>query len=120
MKTLFTITFVVGLLFSLGFILFPGAMISSYGITENPLANSLIRNTGATLLGLVIFVWFGRSSSNPELHRAVLISMFLYWLVSSVTFAIGMLSGLFSVMGWGTVALHIGFLIAYGVFLFKK
>jgi hypothetical protein len=120
MKTLFTITFAVGLLFSLGFIIFPELMISSYGIIDNTLANLLIRNTGATLLGLVVFVWFGIKTSNQELHQAILISMSVYWLVSAFTLVLGMFSGLFSSMGWITVTLHVGFFIAYIIFLFKK
>jgi len=120
MKTLFIVTFIVGLVFSLGFIIIPGQIISGYGITDNSLANSLIRNTGATLLGLVVFVWFGTRSTNQELHRAILISMSVYWLVSSVTMTLGMFAGVFSFMGWATVAMHVGFLIAYLIFLFKN
>jgi hypothetical protein len=33
---------------------------------------------------------------------------------------IAQLAGIFNVMGWTTIGLHIGFLIAYGVFAFKK
>ena len=32
---------------------------------------------------------------------------------------IGQLSGVFNVMGWGTVALYLDFLIVFGIFLFK-
>jgi len=35
MKTLFIVTFIVGLVFSLGFIIIPGQIISGYGITDN-------------------------------------------------------------------------------------
>ena len=120
MKTLFTITLVVELIFAVGFIAAPGAMFGTFGVTPNEFATSLVRLFGSALLGFVVLLWYGRSSDNQELHRAILVSMFTYWLVSSVLMVLAQLAGLFNVMGWGTVALHIGFLIAYGVFIFKK
>jgi hypothetical protein len=120
MITLFTVTLVVELIFALGFILAPGMLFGTFGVTPSPFASSLARLFGSALLGFVVLLWQGRSSANPELHRAVLFTMFTYWLVSSVLLVWAQLSGLFNIMGWGTVAMHIGFLIAYGVFILKK
>lgn len=120
MKTLFTITLIVELIFAIGFIAVPGAMFGTFGVTPNEFGISLARLFGSALLGFVVLLWYGRSSTNSELHRAILVSMFTYWLVSSVLMILAQLSGLFNVMGWGTVALHIGFLIAYGICIFKK
>lgn len=120
MKTLFTITLVVELIFAAGFIAAPGTMFGTFGVTPDEFGTSLARLFGSALLGFVVLLWYGRSSTNQELHRAILFSMFTYWLVSSVLMVLAQLSGLFNVMGWATVALHIVFLIAYGVFIFKK
>ena len=120
MKTLFTVTIIIELLFAVGFIAAPGTMFSTFGVTPDAFATSLIRLFGSALLGFVVLLWYGRSSSDPALHRVVLKSLFTYWLVSSVLMVMAQLAGLFNVMGWATVGLHIGFLIAYGYFIFKK
>ena len=120
MKTLFTITLVIELIFALGFLAVPGMMFNTFGVTPDAFAISLIRTFGSALLGFVVLLWYGRSSDNHELQRAVLASMFAYWLVSSVVMLLAQLAGLFNVMGWGVVVLHIGFAIAYGYSIFKK
>jgi len=119
MKTLFTITMIVGLVFGLGFVIVPEMMLSTYGITDNPAANALTRNSGTALLGFAVLLWYARKSTNPEVHKTALATMFGYWLLSSITMIISQLSGVFSTAGWGTVALHLGFLIVFGIFVFK-
>ena len=120
MRNLFSVTLIVGLVFGLGFVIVPGIMLlSTYGITDNPAANAIARNGGTTLLSFVVLLWYGRKSKNPEVHKTVLTTMFAYWLLSSITMIIAQLSGVFSMLGWGGVALHLGFLIVFGIFLFK-
>ena len=119
MKTLFTITLLVGLIFGLGFVIFPGMMLSINGITDNPAANALTRNSGTALLGFVVLLWYARKSTNPEVHKTALATMFGYWLFSSITMIISQISGVFSMAGWGTVALHLGFLIVFGIFVLR-
>ena len=120
MKTLFTITLIVELIFALGFLAAPGTMFNTFGVTPDDLGTSLIRTLGSSLLSFVVLLWFGRSSDNSEVHRAVLVSMLTYWLVSSVLMLTAPLSGLFNVMGWGVILMHFGFTIAYAYFIFKK
>lgn len=120
MKTLFTITLIVELIFALGFIAAPGLMFNTFGVTPSPFATSLIRIFGSALLGFVVMLWHGRSSSSGDLHKAILHSMFTYWLFSSVFMIMAQLAGIFNAMGWATIVLHVGFLIAYGFYAFKK
>ena len=120
MKTLFTITLVVELIFALGFLAVPGMMFNTFGVTPDAFATALIRMFGSALLGFVVLLWYGRSSGDQGLHRAVLVSMFVYWLVSTVLLLLAQLAGLFNAMGWGVIVLHIGFTIAYGYSIFKK
>lgn len=119
MKTLFTITIVVELIFALGFLIIPGVMFNTFGATPDAFATSLIRIFGSALLGFVVLLWYGRASESQEFHKAVLVSMFTYWLLSSIFMLMAQLSGLFNGMGWGAVFLHIGFAIAYGYSIFK-
>ena len=120
MKTLFTITLIVALIFGLGFIFIPGFLLSTYGILDNPSANVLIRNMGTALLGFATLLWFGIKVNTPAMSKAVLTAMTVYWLLSSITIAIGQITVISSFMGWATVALHMGFLVVYAYFLLKK
>jgi len=120
MKTLFVITLFVALAFGLGFIFIPGFLLSTYGILDNPNANALIRNMGTALLGFAALLWFGIKVNTPAMSKAVLTSMSVYWLLSSITIAIWQLTVISSFMGWATVALHMGFLIVYGYYLVKE
>jgi hypothetical protein len=49
MKTLFTITLVVELIFAIGFIAIPGLMFGTFGVTPNEFATSLARLFGSAL-----------------------------------------------------------------------
>jgi hypothetical protein len=120
MKTLFTITLIVELIFALGFIAVPGTLFGTFGVVPDAFGTSLARLFGSALLGFVVLLYYARASASPDLQKATIRSLFIYWLVSSVLMIIAQLAGIFNVMGWTTIGLHIGFLIAYGVFAFKK
>lgn len=119
MKTLFTVALIGELLFAIGFLVAPGAMIGPDGANVSGFVN-FARLFGSALLGLVVLLWYGRSSTNPEVHRVVLVSLFAYWLVSSVLMLLVQLSAAANPAGWVPLVYHLGFLIAFGVFVFKK
>ena len=119
MTTLFTVTLIVELLFAIGFIVAPGPLFSTFGVTTDAFSSALIRMFGSALLGFVVLLWHGRSSTSAEVHRTVLWSMFTYWLISSILMVVAQLGGVFNSMGWATVGLHVGFLVAYALFLFR-
>jgi len=120
MLTLFTVTLIVELLFALGFIAVPGVLFGSFGVTPDAFGLALARMFGSALLAFVILLYYARAKSNPDLNNAVVRSLFAYWLFSSVFLIMAQLAGIFNVMGWSTILLHVGFLIWYGTYAFKK
>jgi hypothetical protein len=120
MKTLFTVTLIVELIFALGFIGAPAMLFSTFGVTPGAISISLARMFGSALLAFVTLLWYTRSSVSPDLHKATTRSLFLYWLVSLVILVMAQLAGLFNAMGWSTVILHLVFLVWTGVFAFQK
>jgi len=120
MKTLFTITLIVELIFALGFIAVPGTLFGTFGVTPDAFGISLARLFGSALLAFVVLLYYARAKLNPDLNKAVVRSMFTYWLVSSVLMIMAQLAGIFNAMGWSTIVLHIGFLIWYGTYAFKE
>jgi hypothetical protein len=120
MKTLFTVTLIVELIFALGFIAVPEALFGTFGVTPDAFGVSLARLFGSALLAFVTLLYYARSSESPDLQKTTIRSLFIYWLVSSVFLIMAQLGGLFNSMGWSTILLHVGFLIWYGVFAFRK
>lgn len=120
MGTMFTVTFIVELIFALGFIIAPGTLFGTFGVEPSPFAISLARMFGSALLAFCTLLWYARGSKSTDLIKATVRSLFIYWLVSCVLLIIAQLSGIFNAMGWSTVILHLGFLIWYGTFAFKK
>jgi len=119
MKTLFTITLVVELLFGIGFIAIPSNLANTFDVTLGEFGITLGRLFGSALLGFAVLLWFGRQSSYPETHKAVLTSMFTYWVISTVLYLVAQLSGLMNAMGWTAVGLHLVLAIAFGYYLLK-
>ena len=120
MNTLLTISFVIELIFGLSFVFFPSTFIGFFGESLPPFGIIIARLFGSALLGLVVLMWYGRSSNQPETKRAVLASMFTYYLISSVFAVAAQFSGTVSPLGWGTVLLRVSLLVAFGIFLFRR
>ena len=120
MQTLFTVTFVVELIFALGFIIAPGTLFGTFGVEPSPFAISLARMFGSALLAFCTLLWYARNSKSTDLQTATVRSLFLYWLASTVFLVLAQLAGIFNAMGWATIVMHAGFLIWYGTFAFKR
>ena len=119
MKTLFTVTFVIELFFVIGLVGIPATMMGLFGEMLDPFGVLLTRLFGSALLALVVLLWAARSSSDPAVHRTTVITMFAYYLASVVLVWIAQLTGVVSLMGWGTVVLRSGLLVVYAVALFR-
>jgi hypothetical protein len=120
MKTLFTITLVVELIFGIGFMAVPETLANTFDVTLSDFGITLSRLFGSALLGFAVLLWFGRQSTQPDTHKAALACMFSYFLLSTVFYLIAQLSGLMNAMGWSAVGLHLILSIAFGYFLLKR
>ena len=120
MNTLFTVTLIVELVFALGFMAVPATLFGTFGVTPDAFGVSLARMFGSALLAFVTLVYYARISESPDLQKAAIRSLFVYWLLSSVFLIMAQFGGLFNSMGWSTIVLHLGFTIWYGVYAFKK
>jgi len=120
MQTLFTVTLIVELIFAVGFIAIPGTLFGTCGVVPDAFGLALARLFGSALLAFCTLLWYARGSKSTDLQKATIRSLFLYWLLSSVFLIISQLAGLFNAMGWSTILMHVGFLVWYGTFVFKK
>ncbi len=120
MNALFTVTMIIEFIFALGFMAVPATLFGTFGVTPDAFGIALARLFGSALLAFVVLVYYARASESADLQKATIRSLFIYWLVSSVFLIMSQLGGLFNSMGWSTILLHVGFLIWYGAFAFKK
>jgi hypothetical protein len=120
MNVLFTVTIIVELLFAVGFLAIPNFLMGNFGVTLDPVGVTLARMFGAALLAFVTLVYYARRSESPDLQMATIRSLFVYWLLSTIFMVIAQLGGLFNPMGWSTIVMHLGFLVWYGVYAFRR
>lgn len=120
MQALFLVTFIVEFLFGLGFLIAPGALFSTFGVTLDPFGISLARLFGSAVLAFSTLAWYARVKDSAALKVAAARTLFVYWLLSTVFMTIAQLNGLMNDMGWSTIIIHLGFLIWTGVYAFQK
>ena len=120
MGTLFTVTFIVELIFGIGFIAIPGFLLGNFGVASTPELIFMARLFGSTLLALCTLLWYARGSKSTDLKKTAVRSLFLYFLISTIFIVLGQLAGLLNIMGWSMVVMHAGFLIWYGVYAFRN
>jgi len=120
MQALFLVTFIVELLFGLGFLILPGTIFGTFGVTLDPFGISLARLLGSAVLAFSTLAWYARTKDSAVLRAAAARSFFIYWLLSTIALLIAQLNGLVNNMGWSTIVMHTGFLIWTGVYAFRK
>ena len=120
MQALFMVTFIIELIFGIGFIIAQSMLLGTFGVTLDAFGISLARMFGSAVLALATLAWYARKSNNSDLSKAALRSFFVYWLASTIFQGYAQLNGLMNTMGWSTIIMHLGFLIWTGVYAFKK
>ena len=73
MKTLFTITLIVELLFAIGFLVMPTTLVGLFGVSLGDFGVALARFFGSALLGFVVLMWFARSTDESSTHRSCIV-----------------------------------------------
>ena len=120
MNTLFLVALIVEALFGLGFVLVPGPMLAPYAVTLDEVGTVFARVLGAALLSFPILLWLARKSQSPEFRKAVIYSLFAYFLISTVVLVAAQLAGLINALGWIVVTIHVVFVLWFGYFLFSR
>lgn len=120
MNTLFLVSMIIVAIFSIGFLLAPGALLSPMGVTLNETATAFARLFGSAILSFPVLLWFVRKSDKEEFKMGVVYTMFVYYIVSTILLLITQLSGQMNAMGWSMVILHGVLTIWFGYYLVKK
>ena len=110
----------LALLFALGFLLAPERMLSAYGAAGNAELVQMARFFGSAMLGYALLTWLARNVAESTARRAILLSLFLSFVIGLIVAVQGQVSGVVNSLGWLTVALYLVFALGYGYFQFVK
>lgn len=120
MNTLFLVYMIVEVIFALGFIAVPGAMLGPFGVVLDETATVFARLFGSALLSFPVLLWYGRRSDKPEFKTGVARGMFVYCLASTPILLLTQTDSLMNAKGWIIVGLHFVFLVWFAAYAFRK
>jgi hypothetical protein len=110
---------IISLAFGIALVLVPAAFMSIYGLTLGPNGVLMGRFLGATLIGIGLICWQGRSVADDAL-QGITLSLFVGDTVGFVVALVAQLSGLMSALGWIVVAIWFFLALGLGYFRFLK
>ncbi|MGH6713181.1 MAG: hypothetical protein ACREEK_30020 [Bradyrhizobium sp.] len=116
-KTYFAIFAILSVLFGIGFVLAPGAVLSNYGVENSPAIALMSRLFGGTLLALAVIFWSAREFHNESALRAVLVGTAIADAVNFVVALVATSSGTINALGWTTVLIYLGGAVGAAYFL---
>jgi hypothetical protein len=116
-RTFLTIAAVAAVIFGLGFVLFPAALVSLYGIHLNDVSIYIAQLDGASLLALGIINWSVRDSRDAD---GILLGNFVANTIGFLVSLFGQFSGLggINALGWSTVIIYLFLAVGFGYYRF--
>ena len=120
MNALFLVSMFFGVIFGLGFILFPGTVLDPLGVTLGEAATIFARLFGSAILSFVVLLWSARKSVQAEFRLGVANSIFVFYVLIAVLLLIAQLNYQMNALGWSIIALHAVLALWYGYYLVKE
>jgi hypothetical protein len=115
-RTYFAVFAILAVLFGIGFILAPGAVLANYGITTTPAVAVMSRLFGGTLVAIAIIQWLARDF-DPGTTRAVLMGVGVADAINCIIAIMATSAGTINALGWSTVAIYLVGALVAGYFL---
>lgn len=120
LRTLLLIAGILGLVFGLGFLLVPRAMLPLYGVPTDPSVVMMSRFFGAALVQIGLVLYLIRDVGDPRTQRGVVIGSFIGSVAGLVVALTGQFWGLVNQLGWSTVAIYALLTFGYGSIMFGR
>lgn len=119
-KTLLTLAGGIGVLFGLGFVVFPSAVLAQYGVHTDPAGLFVAQLFGAALIELGFIFYLARGVEDPATMRGIALGACIgelagFWVAMRIQ-----QTGLTGAMGWTTVAIYGLLALAFGRFAFGR
>ena len=106
-RTLMILAAADALAFGLGSLLLPDVVLTLLGSETDALGRALLRELGAILLSLGIIAWFLRDLDDGPVRRGVTSGTVVGIALTAVIVGLVTASGMFNVLGWAIVAIHV-------------
>lgn len=103
-QTLLAAAGLLALIFGLGFLLAPAAVLPVYGIKPDPATALMSRFFGASLVHLGVALYLVREMREAGTQRGLILAGVIGSAAGLAVALMGQLSGVVKVMGWSTVA----------------
>lgn len=115
-RTYFAVFAVLALLFGIGFVLAPGAVLANYGVTTTPAVAVMSRLFGGTLIAIAIIQWLARDF-DASATRAVLMGVGVADAINCIIAIASTTAGTINALGWSTVLIYLVGAVGAGYFL---
>jgi hypothetical protein len=118
LTTLLTITAIISVFFALGFLLTPNLILGLYGVTTDGSGMFIARLVGAAGSMFAVLAWLARGHTLAEARRAIVPAFLIAFLLQTIVFAVGTITGVFNALGWVIVILVGLFTVAFAYMQF--
>jgi hypothetical protein len=113
LSSLLLIAGLLALVFGLGFLLIPAALLPVYGIEAEAATVLMSRFFGAALVHLGVLLYLVREVEEPAAQRGLALAGVVGSVAGLAVALAGQLGGLVNAMGWSTVIIYGGLLLGY-------
>lgn len=113
-KYILVIAAIVLLVFGLGFLFVPLAVMNRFGVPLGPDGILMTQLLGAAFLGFAVLNWVTQSFTVPEDLRPIVLANFVMNAVGFVVALLQKLNGLGNVWSWVPIGLFLLFALAFG------
>ena len=117
LNTLLLVAGILALVFGLGFLLAPAALLPMYGLGSEPTTILMSRFFGAALVHLGAALYLVRDVREPATRRGLVLAGVVGSLAGLAVALLGQFSGQINAMGWSTVAIYGALLLGYASLL---
>lgn len=109
----------VALVFGLGFLFFPVALLAQYGVHTDAAGLLMSRYFATALIELGLIVYLVRNVTEPAAQRAIALGGFLGTLVGLALTVKAELTGMLNAVGWSSVVIYALLTLGFASFAFK-
>ena len=117
LKSLFVISAILGVVLGLGFFFAPSIVMSTFGVTAGEAHQHTARNFGSAVIALAVISWIARDTKDSVARRAIVLGLFMYFMLGSISIISFQLQGNANINGWFIVALHLLLILGFGYHL---
>jgi hypothetical protein len=116
-NTFFLVAGALALVFGLGFLLAPGAVLPVYGVAVDPGITLMSRFFGAALVHLGVLLYLVRETRDPATQHGLALSGVVGSVAGLAVAVMAVLGRVVNVVGWSTVVIYAALFLGYASLL---